>query len=97
MSGTALMERSIEQRILVSMRKLLSQIVREVTPQPGMKHPLSESTIQDIRKAFELIAARERELLEEGGLEASERPRYGDEPKTTHSVSMPGTKVPRDT
>ena len=96
-SRAALMERNIEQRVLVSMRKLLAQIVREVTPQPGMKHPLSESTIQDIRKAFELISARERELLDDAGLQAPERPRYADEPKTTHNVSLPSKKEKRDT
>ncbi len=89
------MERSIEQRILVSLRKLLAQIVRELTPEPGMKHPLSEQTIVDIRKAFELISAREQELLKESGIQAEERPHYGDTPKTTQTVSIQRNKTVR--
>ena len=86
------MERTVEQRILVVMRKILAQIVREVTPPPGMKNPLSPQTLQDIREAFELISTRERELIEAAGESARERPRYADEPKTTQTVQMPTAK-----
>ena len=86
------MERSVEQRILVVMRKILAQIVREVTPQPGMKNPLSPQTLQDIREAFELISTRERELMEAGGESVRERPRYADEPKSTQTVQVPASK-----
>ena len=86
------MERTIEQRILATMRKVLAQVVREVTPQPGMQHPLSAQTLQDIRAAFELISARERELLEASGGTSRERPRYADEPQSTHRASMPATR-----
>ena len=83
------MERTTEQRILVTMRKILAQIVRETTPQPGLQNPLSTETLKDIRKAFELISARERELMEESGETTQERPRYADEPKTSHAVRVP--------
>ena len=83
------MERSVEQRILVMMRKILAQIVREVTPQPGMKNPLSAQTLQDIRDAFALISTRERELMEAAGTPVAERPRYADEPKDVQTVKMP--------
>ena len=86
------MERSVEQRILVVMRKILAQIVREVTPQPGMKNPLSPQTLQDIREAFELISTRERELMEEAGESVRERPRYTDEPKASQAVQAPTSK-----
>ena len=86
------MERTIEQRILSTMRKLLAQIVREVTPQPGMKNPLSAQTLRDIRAAFELISTRERELLEASGGASRERPRYADEPKLTHRAPLPATR-----
>lgn len=85
------MERTVEQRILVIMRKILAQIVREVTPPPGMKNPLSPQTIQDIREAFELISIREKELMEAEGKPVRERPRYADEPKTSQTVPMPAT------
>lgn len=79
---------SRDQQILVVMRKVLSAIVRETTPQPGMRHPLSEGTIEDIRQCFGLISAREKELADEAGIENKMRPRYVDEPETNKVVSI---------
>ncbi len=79
---------SKDQQILVVMRKVLSAIVRETTPQPGMRHPLSEGTIEDIRQCFGLISAREKELADEAGIENKMRPRYVDEPETNKVVSI---------
>jgi hypothetical protein len=79
---------SKDQQILVVMRKVLSAIVRETTPQPGMRHPLSEGTIEDIRNCFGLISAREKELADEAGIENKMRPRYVDEPETNKVVSI---------
>jgi len=67
---------SVEQRILIVMRKVLATVVKEVTPQPGMRHPLSEQTIDDIKNCFSLIAARERELQSEIGQVSTNRPVY---------------------
>ncbi|MEJ2462904.1 MAG: hypothetical protein P8098_14940 [Candidatus Thiodiazotropha sp.] len=40
-----------EREIMLVMRKVLTQIVREVTPEhKSLKHPLSDQTIQDIRQ-----------------------------------------------
>lgn len=90
--------RSMEQRILVVMRKVLAQIVKETTPPPGARHPLSEQTIEDIRQCFALISARERRLAEAAGLEIKERPRFTDEPQTTKVVSINNiTKPPSKT
>lgn len=75
--------RSKEQRILVVMRKLLAQIVKDTTPGPGMRHPLNEQTIKDIRDCFSLITARERELAEKSGIDNKDRPHFIDEPKTS--------------
>lgn len=80
--------RSKEQRILVVMRKLLAQIVKDTTPGPGMRHPLKEQTIKDIRDCFGLISARERELAEQAGIDIKERPRYIDEPKTSTVIEF---------
>ncbi len=57
-----------EQRTLIVMRKVLSAIVRETTPKPGMRHVLSEHTREDIRMCFGLISAREQELAQESGI-----------------------------
>ena len=84
---------SKEQRILRVMRKVLASIVKDATPQPGMLHPLSERTIQDIRECFGLIAAREAELTEERGGSRSEKPHFVDEPPKTKVVTL--TKRPK--
>lgn len=57
-----------EQQILRVMRKVLANVVKDVTPVGGRVNPLRESTIRDIRECFGLIAARERELAELLGL-----------------------------
>lgn len=77
---------SIDQKILITLRKTLSSVVRETTPPPGMQHPLTKQTIEDIKHCFVLIAARERELAEEKGQVNAARPRFIDEPKTSHVV-----------
>ena len=77
---------SKDQQILIALRKTLSSVVRETTPPPGMQHPLTGQTIEDIKQCFVLIAAREKELAEEKGEINTSRPRYADEPKTSHVV-----------
>ena len=70
-------ELSKEQRVLRLMRKTLGNVVKDVTPLGGRTNPLSESTIQDIKDCFGLIAARERELAEALGFDQS-KPYYTD-------------------
>ncbi len=84
-----------EQQILIAMRKTLSAIIRDVTPPPGMRHPLSEPTIEDVRQCFGLIAAREKELADAQG-RGGERPYYVDEPPDTHVVPIAGIKKRQD-
>ena len=79
---------SKEQRVLRVMRKVLASIVKDATPQPGMLHPLSEQTIQDIRECFGLIAAREAELAQEIGLTRNEKPYYPDQEQKNKVVSI---------
>lgn len=79
-------ELSKDQKILIALRKTLSGVVRETTPPPGIRHPLTEQTIEDIKHCFVLIAAREKELAEENGQPNTARPRYVDEPKSSHVV-----------
>ena len=84
--------RSKEQRILVVMRKVLASVVKDTAPPPGMRNPLSDSTIEDIRQCFGLIAAREQELAKEAGIDIKERPRYTDEVVVSKVVSIQGLK-----
>ena len=70
------------------MRKVLASIVKDATPQPGMLHPLSDRTIQDIRECFGLISAREAELAEDLGLSRNEKPYYTDQPQKSNVVKL---------
>jgi len=79
---------SKEQRILRVLRKVLGNIVKDTTPRPGEPHPLHENTIRDIRDLFGLIAERERELANEAGMTAKERPHFSDEPQSAHVLKL---------
>lgn len=82
-----------EQRIMVVMRKTLSKVIRDTTPEsPAMKRGIGDDTVDDIRYCLALISARERELAEALGISLDERPRYSDEPSTTNVVSIAGLK-----
>lgn len=82
-------ELSTEQQILIAMRKTLAAIIKDVTPPPGMKHPLSERTIEDVRQCFTLISAREKDLADAQG-RGGERPYYADEPQAAQVVPIAG-------
>jgi hypothetical protein len=84
-----MIELSQEQQILIAMRKTLAAVIRDVTPPPGMKHPLSDSTIQDVRQCLALISAREKELADAEG-RGGERPYYADEPQAAQVVPVAG-------
>ncbi len=79
---------SKEQRILRVLRKVLANIVKETAPRPGLPRALSDDTVAEIRDLFGLIAEREAELADEAGQGRGERPRFADEPKTSHAVKI---------
>jgi hypothetical protein len=87
---------TLEHRILIQMRQVLASVVRDVTPPPGMRNPLSASTIEDIRGCFSLIAAREREL--NSGKPNRDLPVYADRAATTRVVDFkpPGNSGSED-
>ena len=78
-----------EQQVLIAMRKTLAAIIKDVTPPPGMRHPLSEPTINDVRRCLALISAREKELADEQG-RGGERPYFSDEPQSAQVVPIGG-------
>lgn len=80
-------ETNKEREILMVMRKVLGTVIRDITPAPGTRHPLSDKTIEDVRMCLGLIAARERELAENAGI-AQERPFYADEPQAAKVIPM---------
>ena len=79
---------SKEQQVMVAMRKTLANIIKDTTPEPSMIHPLSKDTVEDIKACFALIAARERDLMEEMGVENKARPHFTDEPKSAQVVEF---------
>ncbi len=86
-----------EQRILAVMRKVLASVVKDVTPPPGMRGPLSDRTVEDIRNCLALIAARERELWDEQGSKVGRRPYYADEtPAGPNVISLQDLLKTRD-
>lgn len=70
---------SIETRILRAMKTTLTNVIKDTTTTPGLQHPLSDATIEDIRQCLKLISARERELAEAVGKPSKLRPHYADE------------------
>lgn len=79
---------SKERMILRILRKVLASIVRDTTPLPGMLHPLKDSTREDIRDLFGMIAEREAELANQAGISMDERPRYSDQPRSSEVVNL---------
>lgn len=71
---------SMEQRILKAVKMTLTGVIKDTATPPGMRHPLSPETIEDLRQCLALISARERELAEAAGDPQASRPRYADEP-----------------
>jgi hypothetical protein len=82
-------ELTVEQRILIAMRKTLGAVIRDVTPPAGMRHPFSEGTMEDVRQCLALISAREKELADSQG-RGGERPYYSDEPQKAQVVPIAG-------
>ncbi len=78
---------SKERDILMVMRKVLTSVIREITPAPGSPAPLSEQTTMDVRECLKLISVRERELADTAGA-VVEKPYYVDEPPDTKVVSV---------
>lgn len=76
----------IEQRILQAVKLTLANVIKDTATPHGMRHPLSDRTIQDLRQCLALISARERELAQAAGKAAGGKPRYADEPAREETV-----------
>lgn len=80
---------SKEHQILATIRQVLSSVVKDTTPKPGRPNALNPKTVEDLKHCFMLITAREKEIIEDaGGSNMDKRPRYADEPKTSHVVQF---------
>ena len=74
-----------ELRVMSAMKKTLMAVIKDTTSQPGQKHPLSDSTIEDIRQCLGLITSREQSLTSDMG---KRRPKFVDEPEDSVVVSL---------
>ncbi|MDH4260187.1 MAG: segregation and condensation protein A [Betaproteobacteria bacterium] len=79
---------STEERILQAVKMTLASVIKDTATPHGMRHPLSDSTIEDLRQCLALISARERELAQEAGGVKEARPRYVDEPAKESVVRL---------
>lgn len=73
-------ERSREEQILAAVRTVLVNVAKDTATEPGMKHPLTDNTLNGIRDCLQLISQRERELAEAAGRPSTDKPRFKDEP-----------------
>lgn len=71
---------SVEERILQAMKLTLAGVIRDTATPPGMRHPLTDATIEDLRQCLALISARERELAQAAGRESAARPQVAGSP-----------------
>jgi len=79
-------EFSMEERILQAVKLTLAGVIKDTATPQGMRHPLSDGTIQDLRQCLALISVRERELGEAAGRPVGGQPRYADEPGREDTV-----------
>ena len=91
----SLHELSKEEQILRAMKRVLTEVIKDTATGPGMKHPLSENTINGMRDCLVLITQREHELAEAAGRPNSARPYFTDEPKPQGEVVVPITSISR--
>ena len=86
----------MEERILQAVKRTLANVVRDTATPHGMRHPLSDATLEDLRQCLALISARERELAAAAGRDMTARPRIADAPAGTDRVvrvvRKPGNK-----
>ena len=76
----------MEARILQAVKLTLANVIKDTATPHGMRHPLSDGTIEDLRQCLALISARERELAQAAGKASGDKPRYADEPVREESV-----------
>lgn len=77
-----------EERVLRMMKSVLTSVAKDTATEPGLKHPLSEQTIREIRECLMMITVREQELAKEHGRNTGARPRFVDEPKSEVVVPL---------
>ncbi len=77
---------SKEQEILQMVKRVLTDVARDTHVKPGLRHPLSETTILGIRDCLALISARESEIGQAAGREQNMRPTFAGESNAPKNV-----------
>jgi hypothetical protein len=85
---------SKEERILRVMRTVLINVIRDTTTKPGLRHPLSQRTRDQVRQCLELIAARQAEFAQAAGAPMKERPVFADQPRKSAVVAFDRNRPP---
>ncbi|WP_428622604.1 segregation and condensation protein A [Sedimenticola sp.] len=94
MSDTPIEHMSKEEIILKAMRLTLLDVIRDTTPRPGAPRPLSDETVEEMRKCLLLITDRERELALDQGRETGWKPHFADDPARPVVVPFPNKEKP---
>ncbi len=81
-----------EQQILTIMKRILTDVAKETFTRPGLRHPLCDATIKNMRECLKLISVREVELSGHPSDVSASRPRYVDEAPKNVVVSMTDIK-----
>ncbi len=79
-------ELSKEEEILRAVKMTLTGVIKDTATSPGMKHPLTDRTIDDLRHCLVLVSARERELAETAGRSMDMRPQMPGDVKQKSEV-----------
>jgi hypothetical protein len=72
--------------ILQAVKLTLAGVIKDTATPHGMRHPLLDATIQDLRQCLALISRRECELAQAAGRPDGGELRYSDEPGGERSV-----------
>ena len=70
-----------EEIILHKVKRVLSDVAKDTATQTGQPHPLSEQTIDNLRKCLGLISDREQEIGKTLGRSWDQRPYFIDDEK----------------
>ncbi|SCZ51711.1 hypothetical protein [Thiohalomonas denitrificans] len=82
-------EFSKEEQILRAVKRVLTEVIKDTATEPGIKHPLSENTVNGLRDCLILISQREQELAAENDRPMDMRPQFKDGPKPQGDVVVP--------
>ena len=84
-------DQDFEIRLLSAVRKTLIAVAKDTMTQPGLKHPLSESTQKMMTDCLDIVTSRQMAIDKEQGQHTKMKPVYTDE-QTVQSVSVDDLK-----